>query len=62
MFKNKKKDGFWSIMLTAFCLCMGLITSVEAAISLLNGGEGGIKLFFGVVFLLIGAVRVSKAF
>ena len=62
MFKNKKKDGFWSILITALFLCIGLITSVEAAISLYTIGEGGVKLFFGIAFLLIGAVRVSKAF
>lgn len=62
MFKNKHKGGFWSIILAAFLLCIGAILGVEAAITLCNSGEGGIRLFFGVVFLLLGVRRASKVF
>ena len=62
MLKNKRKGGLWSILLAALLLCIGAILGVEAAITLLNSGEGGIKLFFGVVFLLLGARRASKVF
>ena len=66
MFKNKQKGGLWSIILAAILLCVGAIIGVEAAISLINGGEGGIKLLSclngdlsGGISLLRGAT-VSK--
>lgn len=62
MFKNKQKGGFWSAILASFLLCIGAIIGVEAVISLCNGGEGGIKLFCGVVCLLLGARRAYKLF
>ncbi len=62
MFKNKQKGKFWSVILAAFLLCVGAIIGVEAAVSLCNGGEGAVKLFFGVVFLLLGARRASRLF
>jgi len=62
MFKKKQKVSLWSIIITAFLLCAGLIISSEAVASLCASGEGGIKLFFGIIFLLIGARRTFKMF
>lgn len=62
MFKNKRRVSLWSIILTAILLCVGAIIGVEATISLCNSGEGGIKLFFGIVFLLLGAKKAYSVF
>lgn len=62
MFKKEHNVGLLSIIITAFLLCAGLIIGGEAAVNLCTSGEGGIKLFFGILFLLIGARRAFKLF
>lgn len=62
MFRNRERGKFWSVILASLLLCVGAIVSVEAAISLCTAGEGGVKLFFGIAFLLFGARRAYKLF
>lgn len=61
MFK-KKKGGFWTIVFAALFLCVGVAIGVDAIVSLCNTGEGYIRLFFGIAFLLFGGKEASKLF